>query len=723
MYNLFTGIILPFFFLLSTSFSTQAQSDITLEGIWKYHMFSTERVEGFRFMNDGRHFTRLVNNDIKMFDIESGEFVKDILSSEQLGDDLSVSGYEFSEDEKFILFYTNRVQQYRRSFFADYYLWNRETEELLEIGEEPGQMNGHMSKGGERTGFVYENDLYYRDNTTGELIRVTDDGKINQIINGASDWVYEEEFYITRTFEWSPDGEYLAFLRFDESDVPEFTMTDYNGGTYPEYTTFKYPKVGEDNSILTVWVHHTDDKSLIEVPLPFEDFYVPRIYWTPDGELVIYTMNRHQNELNLWLADPETGTKRELMTETNPFYINLHDNLTFTEDGEYFIWTSEKDGFNHIYLYNMEGEEVRQLTIGNYDVTSFYGYDPAREKVFFQAAANDPLNREVYSVSLQGGEPDLIAGEEGFNTAGFSSTFDYYILNHSTANQPPRHTVFRLDGEKIRLIEDNEDLSKIQKELELSPVEFFEFKTSEDVQLNGYKILPPDFDENREYPVLMYQYSGPNSQWAVNSWRGLNYWWFQMLARDDYIIVCVDGRGTGGRGEEFRKLTYLELGKYETKDQIETAKYFADKSWVDQDRVAIFGWSYGGYISTLALLKGADVFAAGIAVAPVTDWRWYDTIYTERYMRTFEENRAGFTGNSPIHFAHKLEGAYLLVHGLADDNVHFQHTAEMVRALNLEDKDYDLYIYPNNNHSIIYRNARYHLYNKMTNFLNESLSK
>ncbi|TVR88962.1 MAG: S9 family peptidase [Saprospirales bacterium] len=721
MYNLFTGIMLSFFFLLSTSISTQAQSDITLEGIWKYHMFSTERVEGFRFMNDGRHFTRLVNNDIKMFDIESGEFVKDILSSEQLGDDLSVSGYEFSEDEKFILFYTNRVQQYRRSFFADYYLWNRETEELLEIGEEPGQMNGHMSKGGELTGFVFENDLYYRNNATGELTRVTEDGKINHIINGASDWVYEEEFYITRTFEWSPDGEYLAFLRFDESDVMEFTMTDYNGGTYPEYTTFKYPKVGEDNSVLTVWIHHTEDQSLIEVPLPFEDFYVPRIYWTPDGELVIYTMNRHQNELSLWLADPETGAKRELMTETNPFYINLHDNLTFTENGDYFIWTSEKDGFNHIYLYNMDGEEVRQLTSGDYDVTAFYGYDPVREKVFFQAAANDPLNREVYSVSLQGGEPDLLAGEKGFNSAGFSSTFDYYILNHSTANQPPRHTVFRVDGEKIRLIENNEDLTKVQNDLELSPVEFFEFKTSEDVLLNGYKILPPDFDENREYPVLMYQYSGPNSQRAVNSWRGLNYWWFQMLARDDYVIVCVDGRGTGGRGEEFRKLTYLELGKYETKDQIETARYLADKTWVDQDRIAIFGWSYGGYISTLALLKGADVFAAGIAVAPVTDWRWYDTIYTERYMRTFEENRAGFTGNSPIHFAHKLEGAYLLVHGLADDNVHFQHTAEMVRALNLEDKDYDLYIYPNNNHSIIYRNARYHLYNKMTNFLNESL--
>lgn len=701
-----------------------AQTEITLEGVWKYRLFDTRSVEGFRFMNDGRHFTRLENGSIRMYDIESGDAIEDILSEEQLGENRSIRGYQFSADENLILFYTNRKQQYRRSFFADYYVWNRETGSLTEVGFEPGQMNGYLCPSGKRIGFVYDNDLYYREISSGELIRVTDDGKKNHIINGASDWVYEEEFYITRTFDWSPDSRYLGYLRFDESHVKEYIMKDYNQGTYPEYTTFKYPKVGEENSILTVWIYDVEKGEKVEIPFDFEDFYIPRIYWSPMGELVIFTMNRHQNDLKVWLIDPETGEKRVLLQETNPYYINMHDHLTFIVDREEFIWTSEKDGFNHIYLYDLDGNLVRQLTKGDFDVTSFYGYDPARKKIFFQAAALDPMNREVYSVSIEGGEKKPIASNPGVNVAGFSSTFDYYILNHSTATRPPVHTVFRNgEPEGIRLIEDNRDLVGVIEELEIPEMQFFSFTTSEDVELNGYKIYPADFDPEKQYPVLMFQYSGPNSQQVLNNWRGLNFWWFQMLAQEGFIVVCVDGRGTGARGEAFRKMTYLELGHYETIDQIEAARYLAAKDYIDGSAIGNFGWSYGGYISTLALLKGADVFAAAIAVAPVTDWRWYDTIYTERYMRTREENPDGYFNNSPVNFAHKLEGDYLIVHGLADDNVHFQHTAEMVRALNLEDKHYDLYIYPNNNHSIVHRNARFHLYTKMTDFLKKSLQR
>ncbi len=698
------------------------QTDITLEGLWRFGIFNTERVAGFEFMNDGRHYSRLVHGEIKMFDIETAEWVSDILTSDHLGQEIEIDGYYFSEDESQILFYTNRVSQYRRSYFADYYLWDREEESLLKIGEEDGQMNGHLSPGGEWVGFVYDNDLYYRNTKTAELTRVTQDGKRNEIINGASDWVYEEEFYITRTFEWSPGANYLAWLKFDESHVKEFTMTDYRNGTYPEYTTFKYPKVGEENSLVSVWVHELQSGKDIELKFDMEDFYIPRIHWTPDEQLVVFTMNRHQNELTIWLADPESGKKKKLLKEINPYYINLHDNLSFLSERNEFIWTSEKSGYNHIYLYDMEGNLLRQLTNGAYDVTDFYGVDPERELVFFQAAAANPLNREVYSVSLDGGGLSGIAVEEGVNRANFSSTFDYYILEHSTANRAPRHIVYETDSnEKVRLIEGNEFIGEIQEDLKLSPVEFFSFTTSEDVELNGYTILPPDFDESHEYPVLMYQYSGPNSQHAINSWRGEYYWWFQLLARKGYVIVCVDGRGTGARGQEFRKMTYLNLGHYETIDQIETAKYLAGKPYIDSDRIGIFGWSYGAYISILSILKGADVFSASIAVAPVTDWRWYDTIYTERYMRTYEENREGYTRNSALHFAHQLEGDFLLVHGLADDNVHFQHTAELVRMLNFENKHYDLYIYPNNNHAIRSGSARYHLFTKITDFITTNL--
>jgi len=715
-------IVLALFFLLIFSVGDcVAQSDITLDGIWRYRQFDTERVEGFRFMNDGRHFTRLVDGAIKKFDIETGDWVGDILTPDQLDIEQSIRGYEFSMDETKILFFTNRVNQYRRSFFADYAVYDIHRQSVISIFDQAGQMNANFSHDGRKVAFVYDNDLYFHNLENNELKRVTHDGKKNEIINGASDWVYEEEFYITRTHEWSPCGKFLAFLKFDESQVSEYTMKDYGGELYPEYTTFKYPKVGEENSVLTAWVYQLESDSLIQVPFEKMDFYIPRILWTPENQLLLYTLNRHQNHLKVWTADPNTGSKSVLFEERNKYFINIHDNLRFLDGGGEFIWTSEKDGWNHIYLYSKEGEKIRQLSQGEFDVTDFYGYDQKRNRVYFQAAAVDPLNREVYFITLENDSMQLLTGGEGVSQIMFSSTYDYYILNHSTANQPPRHAVFDIEQNEIRLIEDNIDLQEIIIDLEVSPVEFFQFHTSENVQLNGYKIYPPAFYSGDEYPVLMFQYSGPNSQRAINSWGGLNYWWFQFLAREGFIIVCVDGRGTGGRGEEFRKMTYLQLGHYETIDQIETALYLQSKPYVKKDKIGIFGWSYGGYISTLAILKGNDVFASAIAVAPVTNWKWYDTIYTERYMRTNKENTAGYRANSPVYFAHLLEGDLMLVHGMADDNVHFQHTAEMVRALNLENKDYDLYIYPNNNHSIVHRNARFHLYSNMTEFLRRTL--
>ncbi|MEL7020433.1 MAG: DPP IV N-terminal domain-containing protein [Bacteroidota bacterium] len=518
------------------------------------------------------------------------------------------------------------------------------------------------------------------------------------------------------------DGQQVAFLRFDESGVKEFTMTNYKGGLYPEYETFKYPKVGEDNALVSVHVYDTKTGKTTKIDTDkAKDQYIPRIKWTPNNELIVFRMNRHQNHLELLRANTTTGSTQLLLEEKNKYYIDIHDNMTFLNGGKQFVWTSEQDGYHHIYLYDENGKMLRQLTKGKWDVTNFYGVDVVNEKVYFQAAKNTPLQREVYAVNLKGKKLETISTQQGWNSAQFSSTFDYYVNNYSTINTPSTYTVYERAGKAVRTIEDNQRIAQMQKTYEVESVDFFDFETSEGVSLNGYMIKPANFDAKQQYPVFMYQYSGPGSQQATDSWKGQNYWWFQHLADQGYLVACVDGRGTGARGEEFKKQTYLNLGDLETKDQIEAAKYLGSLPYTDASRIGIFGWSYGGYMSSLAILKGNDVFKAAIAVAPVTSWKWYDTIYTERYMRTLQENEAGYEDNSPINFADRLKGNYLLVHGNSDDNVHFQQTAEMANALIKADKQFETYFYPNRNHGIYGDNARLHLYRKMTNFLNEQL--
>ncbi|MFT6742230.1 MAG: dipeptidyl-peptidase-4, partial [Paraglaciecola sp.] len=386
---------------------------------------------------------------------------------------------------------------------------------------------------------------------------------------------------------------------------------------------------------------------------------------------------------------------------------------------------SEKDGWNHVYLYDMKGQQVAQLTSGKWEVTNFYGVDEVNNKFYYQAAKDGPMRRHIYEGNLQRLKQQTadrqMTTEKGTNTAQFSSTFDYYVNTHAAINSPSNYTVYTRGSKAVRVIEDNATLKATQKEMNVLPVEFFEFFTEEKVKLNGYMIKPTNFDANKKYPVFMYQYSGPGSQQVVDSWRGANYWWFQMLAQQGYLIACVDGRGTGARGEEFKKMTYKQLGHYETLDQIEAAKWLGRLPYTDANRIGIFGWSYGGYLSSLAILKGNDVFKAAIAAAPVTNWKWYDSIYTERYMQTSEENPEGYQQNSPVYFADQLKGNYLLVHGMGDDNVHFQNTAEMANALIAANKQFDTYFYPNRNHGIYGGNTRLHLFTKMTNFLTEHL--
>ncbi|HMQ46843.1 MAG TPA: S9 family peptidase [Saprospiraceae bacterium] len=706
-----------------------SQKNITLEDIWKDYKFFSKSVPGFNFQQDGQHYTRLENGKIVQYDLGSGQQTAVLFDAAevqgQAGFNGEVEGYEFSQDENKILIESESEAIYRHSTKANFFVYDRQSKQLSSVFSEGKHRYASFNPQGNKVAFVYENNLYYKDLKSGETRQITQDGATNKIIYGATDWVYEEEFGFAQAFFWSPDGESIAFYRFDESEVPQFTMTNYHDEMYPEYVTFKYPKVGEKNAEVSIYIHPLKLGKSIPVELGKEkDIYIPRIKWTTNSDLLcVYKLNRHQNDLELLLANTSNGNTQSLLREKNKYYIdyNVFDNLHFLENGKQFIWTSEQDGWHHIYLHDMSGKLVRQITKGEWEVSELYGVNEKDGRLYYQAAEKSPLERQVYSIALDGKDKQTLAGSTGWNSAQFSSTYDYYVINHSTANAPTTYTVFDKKGKLIRVIEDNSGMKAKQTEYGVQPVEFFTFKTGDGVDLNGWMIKPRDFKENRQYPVLMYVYGGPGSQEATDHWMGLNYWWFQMLAQKDYIIACVDNRGTGGRGEAFKKMTYQQLGHYETLDQIEAAKYLGSLAYVDDARIGIFGWSYGGYMSSLCLLKGADVFAAAIAVAPVTNWKWYDSIYTERYMRTYQENQEGYRNNSPIYFADRLKGSYLLIHGMGDDNVHFQHTVEMANALIAANKQFDTYFYPNRNHGIYGGNTRLHLYTKMTDFLLENI--
>ena len=713
---------LSFAFLFIFS-GLQAQESINLEDLWKNYAYTANRVPGFNFQKDGKHYTKIDDDVIKQFDLTTGSFTKDLLDvNTLLPKGSNFSSFSFSEDESKMLLKTDSEAIYRRSSKANFLVYDPKSSNAKPLFDQGKQMYASFNPSADKVAFVHDNNLYYKDLSTNKITQITKDGKYNEIINGATDWVYEEEFAFAKAFFWSGDGNKIAFYRFDEQEVKQFTMTNYTNQLYPDYVNFKYPKTGEDNAKVSIHIYDLNSKKTAKVDMGSDWEYVPRLVWTKDdNKLCVYKMNRHQNKLELLLADAKTGSTTSLLTEENKYYVEINDDLVFLKDGKHFLWMSEKSGYNHLYLHDMQGRVVRPLTKGNYDVTSFYGIDEVNDLIYYQAAKEKPTQREIYAVGIRGKRDVKISKEAGTNSAQFSSTFDYYVNTFSTANAPSTYQVFDKSHTLVRSIEDNGQLKRIQELNQVQPVEFFDFKTSEDVSLNGYMIKPPNFDANKKYPVFMYVYGGPGSQTVKDSWGGQNYWWFQMLAQKGYIIVSVDNRGTGARGEEFKKMTYKQLGKYETIDQIEAAKYMAKQSYVDGSRIGIFGWSYGGYMTSLCLFKGADVFKAAIAVAPVTNWKWYDSIYTERYMRTPQENESGYEENSPINFTDQLKGNYLIVHGISDDNVHFQNSAEMVNALISSGKHFDSLYYPNRNHGIYGGNTRLHLYEEMTSFILEKL--
>ena len=708
---------------------------ITIKDIWSDYSFMAKSVRGVKSLENGKEYTMIKKGSIVVYDYSTGDSISTLVTADELipsdsDKPIKLGSFSMNDDEDMFLIPTKRESIYRHSSKSEYYIWDVKSKELKPLSNGGKQQLADFSPASDKIAFVRDNNIFIKNITTDTEIQITTDGKKNHIIVGTCDWVYEEEFGFTKAFYWSPDGARIAYYRFDESKVKEYTLTKY-GDLYPDWETYKYPKAGEDNSIVEIFIYELATGTTTKVDIGQEtDQYIPRISWSNNPKLVaVQRLNRLQNHLDILLADALTGNSTIMYSEDNEYYIDITDNLTFLGDNKYFLITSETDGYNHIYLYNIGGTLKKQLTNGNWDITNVYGYNDKQKLVYYQSAESSPLNRDLFKVNLKG-KKTKISIKDGTNSASFSKNFKYYINNYSTSGVPPVYTVNMSNGKEVRVIEDNNALREKLAEYKIVKPEFFTFGTPEIklpdssvVELNAWKILPYDFDPEKEYPVLLSIYGGPGSQEVRNSWGGFNYMWFEMLAENGIIVVAVDNRGTGARGEVFKKMTYLELGKYETLDYIETAKYLGNLPYVSKERIGIFGWSYGGFMSSNALFQGADYFNTAIAVAPVTNWRYYDNIYTERFMRKPKDNPDGYDNNSPINHVDKLKGNYLLIHGGADDNVHSQNSMDLFSALVKADKQFDFMLYPNKNHSIYGGNTRFHLFKKMTDFLYEHLKE
>jgi dipeptidyl-peptidase-4 len=718
---------------LSFSSYSQEKKQLTLEDFVVTKTFKAKNIPEVSSMNDGIHFTSLKDDrQIVKYSYKTGDLVAVLFDPATIEECKvkSIDGYAFSNNEQRILIETNKKKIYRHSYTAEYFIWDIPTKKLTQLSENGPQQVATFSPDGERIAFVRNNNLFIKTLKFNTEFQITADGKKNEIINGIPDWVQEEEFGYSRAFQWSPDSKMIAFLKFDERKVPLFTMPIYKGleperteaKLYNSYDSLKYPKAGENNSIVTVHVYDVKVKSIIKVKTgENNEVYYPRIEWTPSGnDLAILQLNRWQNELELLYANPFSGDARTMMREKNKFYIDeiFHQQFTFLPDNEHFVVISERDGWSHLYLYKNSGFLERQLTSGTFDVTDFYGYDSEKMVFYYQAAKKSPLQREVYALTFDGKKETLLTPKTGTNDAVFSSGFQYFLNNHSSLNTPLVVTVCDIKGKEIRTLEDNAELKKKLDEYQRPSCEFFTFKTEEGFELNGYMIKPSGFDLSKKYPVVMTQYSGPNSQEVTDSWQ---FDWHNYLAEKGFIIACVDPRGTAARGEAFRKCTYMQLGKLESDDMVEAGKYLATLPYCDSKNIGIWGWSYGGFMTALCMEKGNDVFNTGVAVAPVTSYRFYDAVYTERYMRRPHENENGYDDNSPINHARDIKGNFLIIHGTADDNVHAQNTYEFAEALVQAGVQFDMQLYTNRNHSIFGGNTRMHLYTKITNYFEEHL--
>ena len=705
------------------------------ELIWSSRTFYPKNINGINPSSDGDFYTSIERKngqtEIVKYSYKKNKKIATLFSNSSFGN-FNFSDYDISNDGNWLLLFNSKESIYRRSSKSYYYLYNIKEKSLKPLADTllGKQRLATFSPDNSKIAYVRNNNLYYKSLNDLKEKKITHNGSINKIINGATDWVYEEEFSIHKGFFWSPDGSKIAYYVFDEEHVKQFEMEIYDH-LYPSKYKFKYPKAGEQNSSLAIKVYDLNNNRTYNFDIgDEEDIYIPRIMWSKNNhELIVFRMNRLQNKLELLSGKINDNVNpnseiivKNIYSEKSDTYIDIHDNTYFINENQ-FLWTSEKDGYNHLYLIDYKNQNEIQLTSGKWEVSKMYGYNPNEKTIFFQAAKKSPTEREIYSLNIDSKKLQLLSTFSGTNEAAFSSNYKYFINFHSDANHPFTITLNDNKGKLLEVLEANKELTKKMSEFELVKKTFFTVPNENNTDLNAWIMKPAVLDTNKKHPLLMFVYGGPGNNTVNNAWSGSNYFWFQYLVKQGFVVISVDNRGTGFRGKEFKHATYLQLGKLETEDQIAAAIHMGKLNYIDKDRIGIFGWSYGGYMSSLCISKGADIFNSAIAVAPVTNWRFYDNIYTERFMRTPKENGDNYDLNSPINHVSKIKGHYLLIHGTADDNVHFQNSMEMVNSLVKSNIEFDFFAYPNKNHGIYGGYTRLHLYNKMTNFLTENLIK
>lgn len=689
--------------------------EITLDKIYS-GQYRGRGISGISSLSDGEHYAVIEGNAIVKYSYVNTHKIGNIVDGKYYN-------YEFSNDESKILLLTESLPIYRHSFLGKYQVKDLKSGREVLINGGKLIQEPRFSPDASKVAFVEGNNIFYQDLETGKITQITIDGEKNHILNGVSDWVYEEEFGHSRQYEWTKNSDAIVFVKSDETAVREVNLPIYQGNLYPEEMKFKYPKAGEENSKVSAFMYQLSNKKLSKIDLSaFKGYYIINVVPTQKyDEVVLITSERNQNAMDILKVNTKTGKTTKLFTEIDEKWIDTDKNIIeFLEDNS-FIWASERDGYRHLYWYNENGKLKKQITKGNWEIVEYYGFNPKTKEVFIQTTQNGSINKVISKVNINTGKSLIISGKEGSNIANFSKNYRYFIETSSAVDKPYTYTLKDKDGILIKDLQNNKEQYKRLERDNFVAKEFFTIPNAVGDSMNAWIIKPKNFDKMKKYPVLMYQYSGPGSQSVENSWDNGNALWFNMLAQKGYLVVCVDGRGTGFRGAKYKKATYKNLGKYEIEDQITAAKWLGNQPYVDANRIGIFGWSFGGYMTSLALTKGADTFKLGIAVAPVTNWRYYDSIYTERFMGTPQENPSGYDDNSPTNFAHLLKGKLYIIHGTADDNVHFQNAIEFSEALIQHKKQFDFMAYPDKNHGIYGGNTRQHLYELMTNYILKNL--
>ncbi len=703
---------------------------ITVEKIWDDFYFYPRGVAGYTAMPKSDCYTVVKRGGIERYSFASGELIDMLLSNADLErlsggtvDISKVSGYEFTADESKIVLAIDEESIWRRSTLAFYYVYDIAAKTLTLVADTNTKLHfAVLSEDGTKVLFARDCDLFYQELATGKITQITRDGKPNAILNGYADWVYEEELDMSRAASWSPDGTKIAFLRFDESRVKEYNFALYDE-LYPTDFKYKYPKAGEDNSLVDVYIYDIAAKSLTKVDLgDNSNCYFPRVYWMPNSQdAVILKLNRHQDRLDFIRYNTATRQQDIVYTDQNDKWLDVTDNYYFLSDNNSMIVTSERNGFNHIYKVTFGGE-IKQLTNGDWEVNEIQYVNEKKKLIYYLSNESGVLNRDLYVINFDGKKKQLLTKGDGWASTEFCPNGNYYRLQYSDLNTLPKYTINEKSGKELRVLNDNKHVKETMDKYGFVNREIIHFTTEDGTELYGWMMKPANFDPNKRYPVMMNCYGGPGSQQVMNAYSSAqDLAFYQMLAQHGYISVCVDGRGTATRGDAFKKVIYQQMGKYEAIDQIAAANWLKKQPYVDGDRIGIWGWSFGGYLSALSLFRGDGAFKMAISVAPVTNWRYYDNIYTERFMRTPQENPDGYDLNSPTTYAKDLKGKYFLIHGTADDNVHFQNAMELVKALNEAGVEYDQFFFPNKNHFIMGGNTRTYLYNKLAKYILENL--